>query len=359
MTPDFPGEFDYTPLIPEPILRKYFIHQRHDTRFRSAARLLQALWRVDKELPIGSYISSEGTAIRLGSRISSAAARTGANFISRDIAALAFKEVCYREIGAAIDEERLFSNLLSSVPLVFNLIGPMRLDLELATAVMRKIIPAFTGTITGVVFEHSPARRDPRFTHDGTAFDAVIRYTTDAGRRGFIAVEVKYSESCTEPVPTLRPRYDELSRETGLFIDADNVDLRTNPLQQLWREHILAQAMIQNGLYDEGSFVVIAPTLNHMVQAAAHAYSGQLKEPTAGHVPFINVTLEDVIAVMKDAGAISEAAALHRRYADFAQVDEEIERALSEMLKSKVEPKPEPDRNAAPTKKARKPKRAA
>ncbi|WP_020173728.1 PGN_0703 family putative restriction endonuclease [Methyloferula stellata] len=355
MAPEFPEQFDYLPLIPEPVLRKHQVHQPHDSRFRASARLLQALWRTDKQLPAGTYISSEGKAVRLGSRLSSAAARTGANFISRDIAALAFKEVCYREIGAAIDEERLYCNLLSSTPLVFNLIGPMRLDLELATAVMRKIIPGFMGTITQVIFEHSPARRDPRFTHDGTAFDAVMRYTTDAGRRGFIAVEVKYSESCTEPVPTLRPRYDELSRETGLFVDADNAELRTNPLQQLWREHCLAQIMIQNGLYDEGYFVLIAPRLNHLVQSAANGYVRQLKEPVAGLVPFINVTLETVIEAMKEAGATSEASTLYRRYCDFWLVDGEIELALSGTFK----PKRTSEKQAAPSKKTRKSHQAA
>jgi hypothetical protein len=68
-----------------------------------------------------------------------------------------------------------------------------------------------------------------------------------------------------EPAPEMRPRYDELSDGSGLFIDSAARELRTNPLQQLWREHLLAQSMIDQGLYDEGYFVTVGPTLNYHV----------------------------------------------------------------------------------------------
>ena len=45
------------PLIPADVLRKRRVHEPLDTRFRSAARLLQALWREDRDLPIGSYVN--------------------------------------------------------------------------------------------------------------------------------------------------------------------------------------------------------------------------------------------------------------------------------------------------------------
>ena len=91
-----------------------------------------------------------------------------------------------------------------------------------------------------------------------------------AGRpQGFIAIEVKYAESMQEPAPALKPRYDEIADQSGLFIDARiRGTTRANPLQQLWREHLLAQAMLMRGDYDEGRFVVIAPRLNYHVQNA-------------------------------------------------------------------------------------------
>jgi hypothetical protein len=127
-----------------------------------------------------------------------------------------------------------------------------------------------------------------------------------------------------EPMPELKPRYDELSDASGLFIDPAAAALRTNPLQQLWREHLLAQSMIDTGLYDEGYVVVIAPALNYHVQDAAEAYQAQLREPEDGRVRFVNLTLEDVIEVIRLSDP-EHAEALHRRYCDFWLVDGELE----------------------------------
>jgi len=47
-----------------------------------------------------------------------------------------------------------------------------------------------------------------------------------------------------EPEAKLLPCYDELSEASGLFVEPA---LRSSPLQQLWREYLLAQSMIDNG----------------------------------------------------------------------------------------------------------------
>ena len=100
--------------------------------------------------------------------------------------------------------------------------------------------------------------------------------------------------------------------------------MRSNPLQQLWREHLLAQSMIDNGLYDEGYLVTIAPALNYHVQDAADAYHAHLREPEDGKVRFVNLTLEDVIETIRLSDQ-AHAEALHRRYCDFWLVDGELE----------------------------------
>jgi hypothetical protein len=82
--------------------------------------------------------------------------------------------------------------------------------------------------------------------------------------------------------------------------------------------------MIDNGLYDEGYLVTIAPTLNYHVQDATEAYQAQLREPEDGKVRFVNLTLEDVIEVIRLSDQ-EHAEALHRRYCDFWLVDGELE----------------------------------
>jgi hypothetical protein len=323
MAPEFGKPIYHLPLIPADILKKHRVHEPLDTRFRSAARLLQALWRKDRGLAIGSYVGEDGKRRQLGSRISKRAGRGGGNFLTPEIAHIARREVAYREIGAFIHEERLATNLLSSMPLTFNLLAPWMYALERASCLL-ELLPAFSGSARQLLFEHSPGRGNPKFTHDYTAFDALIRYRSFEGRDGFIAFEIKYSESMREPVPDPKPRYDELSGASGLFTDPDAAALRSNPLQQLWREHLLAQSIIDNGLYDEGYLVLIAPAVNHHVQDASEAYSTHLRKLEDRKVRFVNLTLEEVIETIRLSDP-AHAQSLHRRYCDFWLVDGELE----------------------------------
>jgi hypothetical protein len=217
MAPEFGKPIHQLPLIPADVLKRHRVHEPLDTRFRSAARLLQALWREDRDLPIGSYGGEDGKRRKLGSRISEAAGQGGGNFLTPEIAHIARRETAYREIGAMIDAERLATNLLSSMPLTFNLLAPWMQVPERASGYLRELLPAFTGNTSQLLFEHSLGRGNPKFTADYTAFDALIRYSDGQGRNGFVAFEIKYSESMREPVRELKPRYDELSDACGLF----------------------------------------------------------------------------------------------------------------------------------------------
>lgn len=320
------------PLIPEAILRKHQVFESSDTRFRACARLLQALWREDRDLPIGNHVSLNGKRRKLGSRISIAAGQAGANFLSPAIAHLVRREVIYREVGALIDEKRLWTNLLSSMPLCFNLLSPLQLNLSLASRVLRLICPDLREVVVHAVkFEHSPGRGVVSLTGDGTAFDAFIAYETPQGRRGFVAIEVKYSETAHESAPpALHPRYDEIAEVSELFVEPSSRTLRRNPLQQLFREHCLAQALLIRGDYDEGRFIVIAPRLNDPIQAVMSSYQSQLLPTSSEQAVFGAISLEQMIAAIAQAGEAEYAHALFRRYCDFWLVDGEIELALAE-----------------------------
>jgi hypothetical protein len=291
-----------------------------DDRFRSAARLRQALFREEKAWPIGRYKTAKGTMRKLGNYLSETAAAEGANFITPAIATLVRREIAYREDGALIDEVRLRGNMLSSHPAVFNFFGALKLNLNLATETFHLIAPDFVEDVTNVLFEHSPARWHPAFTNDGTAFDVLLKCKTADRQNGFIAVELKYSESMQEPPATMRPRYDELSRLSGLYKDREHPALRANPLQSLWREHMLAQAMVMSGLYTAGRFILVAPKYNRNVQEAIKAYRQHLVLPK-GAVEFDVIWFDDLTAAISQAGAPELGQALHERYCDFSTVD--------------------------------------
>ncbi len=314
------------PLVPENVLKRHHAFISTDTRFRSAARLLAAYWREDQNIPIGFHVTDEPRPkhIKLGSRLRLDAARAGQNFISPEVFSLVRHSLMLREEGAMIDEHRLYSNALSSMPLCFNLLGPLALDLDLATKVFSGILPGFVATVEAIEFETSPGRRDARFLDDGTAFDAALKVITPDGEPATVFIEVKYSEGMSGPVARHRPRYDEASREVRLYRDPDAMVLRSTALEQLWREHMMAQRAVDLDVVGKALFIGIGPRLNRRVQGAFKAYQAELADPEPkddlDRVPFMSVTIETIIEAMAAAGAVSTARKLWDRYCDFGRV---------------------------------------
>jgi hypothetical protein len=317
------------PLIPEPVLRRFRVNEPNDTRFRSCARLLQAIWRNGRELRIGRHVSPHGDKRWLGSRINDHAAKRGGNFMTPEISKLVWLEHAYREPWATSDEQRLWTNLLSSHPLVFNALGPLRLDECLATNMLRAMFPDLSDAAAEtVLFEHSPGRGVEQLTGDHTAWDAAITYVRGDGTKGVIAIEMKYSESGWEPIKQLRQRYADLMPATGLFKDPMAPELRKRPIQQLMREHCLLQAAIMRGDYAEGRFVVILPELNQPMQRACARYAQQLAEPSERKSGFSTLSLEAFIAMLRTEGDEDYAENLRQRYCAWEYIDEVMEEAV-------------------------------
>ena len=68
---------------------------------------------------------SRSKSVRLASRLSTAAARAGATFLSPAIAAHVREILLFREPGALFEEARLWGNLLSTQALTLNLFVPL------------------------------------------------------------------------------------------------------------------------------------------------------------------------------------------------------------------------------------------
>ncbi len=314
-----------TPLVPEKILKDHSAFCVIDTRFRAAARLLQCLWLGDHDIPTAS--SDAGDTFdgpsAFGNILSPEAAYAGRNFLSPAIHRLALQEWLMCEEDAAIDDERLFGNALSSMPLVFNMFAPMAIDRRLATAVFRELLPGFVRSVERIQFEHSPGRRDERFLADRSAVDIAVQVITPTGEPGTIFIEVKYSESMEGPAARMRDRYNEASRQVRLYDNPDSLILRSPPIEQIWREHMLSQLAVDNGITPRAIFMAIGPKLNRRVQGVFRVYQGELVDvdrQDADRVPFIPLTLEAIIEAIAAAGAADHAQVLWDRYCDFDRV---------------------------------------
>ena len=306
--------------IPDDVLERHRVLVRTDNAFQRRARLLQALWREERGLPIGKHRGRD-----LGSRIEAAQARESlSNFLTDGIRQVVEHAVlgAGRTEDQLIDEDRLFSNLLSSQPLCFNLFGELARDLDLATRVLRAQAPERVKRVTAISFEHSPGRSDPRFTGDRSAFDVFVTYESPAGKRGFLGIEVKYHEALGDPAASHRPRYDELADVMGCFV-VDRAALKEPPLQQIWRDHLLAGALVSANVgYDEGAFVFLAPEGNLACRRAIEQYRKHLTTEAT----FASWTLEDLVRPFDRSNEPAWIADLVDRYLAFERVDACVER---------------------------------
>lgn len=321
----------HPPLIPDFVRRAKQVFVSTDNRFGAAARLLSALWREEQKLPIGAFVvgtKGDTRRIKLGSRISPAAARAGANFMTSDVMALAKAELLFREPGSVWDEERLWTNLLSSQALTVNLWAPMAFDLDLASAVWQTLLPGFVHTVSRIRFEHSPGRFQENYFGDGTAFDVLVEIVTPEGEPGIVAAEVKYVEEMLAPAARHRDRYDETTRESGLYLDPEDPLLRRPGFEQLRREHVMAQLMVDNGVASRGKFITIVPRLNRRAVASGAIYAAELHDATGNtqhedgreRVGFEAFTVEAIIRAIAEAGEAEYASLLWGRYCDFHRV---------------------------------------
>ncbi|MCE4224937.1 hypothetical protein HCU64_14335 [Methylobacterium sp. C25] len=314
------------PLVPEPLLRRHSCWIFGDTRFRAAARFRQSLWREEQGLPAGLHQpdSNKGlSSITLGSKLQTADGDRGVNFISQAVHASVRHSLIMREEGACVNYERLHRNLLSSEPLNYNLFVPLLFNLDLATAVFRQILPDFVHQVTDIRFETSPGRHEVRYLRDGTAFDTAVSVVTPDGESATVFIEVKYSEGCSGPAATRRPRYDEVSREVALHHNSDALALRSVQFEQFWRLHLLAQLAVRTGVTPRAHLLVLSPRLNRRVAIATALYAAELVDPVGSSpetVGFTSLSLESFVDALAQAGGGAEASYLRHRYLDLQPV---------------------------------------
>jgi hypothetical protein len=284
--------------------------------------MLQIFYMRDNNIP--SAITGSESGSHLASYLRADAAEDGLNFLNPEIHLLALREMLLlREPDAAVDEDRLLMNTVSSMPATLNCIGPMALDLKLATKVFRQLLPDFCQTVEKIIFEHSPGRKSEKYLLDRSAFDAAVFVRTPEQEDGVIYLELKYTESLDHATKPWKARQLEALREVGLYKNPDNPILCAGPLEQLTREHMTSRLAVLNGAITRACFVGIGPSLNRRVQAAFRVYANELlpiDNTDRSSVAFRHFTLEALINAIDVAGAKETADHLWRRYCDFRRV---------------------------------------
>ena len=175
-----------------------------------------------------------------------------------------------------IESDRLFNNLLSSQPMAFNLFCPLRQmrekSPETATKVIKAALPSYSiHEVTDVDLEFIPENYKD-LTGDKSAMDAIIRFEDEQGKKGFIAIETKYSENLGTNAAYDRdkngektPRKQSLKAVQELNCFKSDVESRIINgevrLTQIYRNFLLSEKFG----HDEGlnSYSIILAPRNH------------------------------------------------------------------------------------------------
>ncbi len=167
-----------------------------------------------------------------------------------------------RSEGGQLDRARLFTDMLSSMPLAFSVFGHLRAHRVAAAAVLSRLLGMpVTGfdrvdvrgrAIGGMECEWAPEPQE--HLQDGSAFDAVVAVRLADGTRLLVAVETKYVDSFSrDPGPEKdrrRPEKDDRYRRTcesfGMTPGAFD-RLGEYPTRQLLRNVLLTESVRRGG----------------------------------------------------------------------------------------------------------------
>jgi hypothetical protein len=194
------------------------------TAFRRRLRLRQARWREAHGHPIGRLpIRGHSNSRMLGSRLDfEHAVRTGANFLTPGALQAARARVSAPERFEMLNRDRLWADLLSSMPMCFNLFGDLQQSLSAADRAIKAWPLDAPGKIESVRFEWSPGRRDPSYLGNQSAFDvAFLLEPKGPSGRGVVGIETKYHEAAlpeSAPFPKQLRRYVNVMNEVGMHV---------------------------------------------------------------------------------------------------------------------------------------------
>ena len=270
------------------------------TAFKQSARLHQARWRERNGYPIGTqpYKPKPNTAAReLGSRLEHGFAfDTKVNLLTAEARSAAEERLADRQDHQTLNPQRLWCDLLSSMPLCFNLFGPLAVDLDLARQATAAWFPDVPGIPQAVHLEWSPGRLDNGYLGNRTAFDAAIELDLGGGDVGILGIETKYHEhAAPEAAPNAQrlDRYTTVARDSGVFDEDQLASIPGTARQQIWTDHLLALSMLTHPTqsWSWARFVVVHPAGNPSFATAAQDYRRVLTDQGT----FDAITLETLL----------------------------------------------------------------
>ena len=267
---------------------------RHDDAFKAKARAHQFEY---KELVLNDYHTEKNPQVILSEQ----SARQGLIFCEeyRD---LILTKVQLKSFGVSA----LFSNMLRSEHIPYNIFTPMEEDLNHAAALFNEIIGGGITKIYDIKIEFAGDKNKREYLNDGTSFDVFVKYERIDGGTGGIGIEVKYTENEyslgvkeKRDIENPKGEYQQMTTKSCYFIPNLDVSIfvKAHHLRQIWRNHLLGFAMIDKGDIQTFHHIHLYPEGNeHFHKYALPEYQKLLSED--GRKSFIELTYEKMFALL-------------------------------------------------------------
>ena len=211
-----------------------------DSPFTARMRRHQSWYRAAVlRVPCGTGPRPDSTA-RYGNMLTRGDGARGLNFLTPAAFRVAQERVAAG--GGAVEPFRLFHNMLSSMPMCFNLFGPLVGEPALAGRLVGGLLPGEVAEVRAVHLEYAPEPASG-YLDDRTAFDAFIEYRRPDGALAALGIETKLTEAFSGrhyDRPAYR-RWMQGPRSPWREDAHDLVDAVEH--NQLWRDHLLAVAL--------------------------------------------------------------------------------------------------------------------
>ncbi|TVQ06169.1 MAG: hypothetical protein EA359_01510 [Balneolaceae bacterium] len=167
------------------------------------------------------------------------------NFLTPNTIKAVESTIAERQITGAglLEQDRLYNNLLSSQPLCFNFFGELKADTNFGLKVLQNWWPDLTA-LKKVIFEYAP---EERYTADNSAFDIAFEVAI-GNKSGLIGLECKYTDTFSSTVYD-KTAYLNIFEQSNSF-NSTYDDLKASKYNQLFRNQLLAEALLQNKIYD-------------------------------------------------------------------------------------------------------------
>lgn len=239
---------------------------KSDNKFKSKYRLHQSKYRCEILCEDYGFGPTENAKNKYGNILIDGE-KSGSNFISPAAFKYATQRTLDKNINKVltIDNYRLFNNMLSSMPMCFNLFSDLRKLLisdkascsKLCKFLFKEINWISSVEYIGVEFIPTPTEQ---YTNDKTAFDAILIVKDTKGEKGILSIETKYTDLLGSNSSKNTDKKNEIIENYKLFSSKTESNLKKKGYKQIYRNYLLTFAFAKVNKYKNFCNIIISPS---------------------------------------------------------------------------------------------------